>query len=212
MRQMEQAVRLLQMALGLIKWQNYPEALSMIDEGFQQFFGFDSNFVNAMPLEYLLGMLRQGEVLDADGCLLMAALLKAEGQIYEAAGDDERAYHRYVRTLRLILAVFESQRAHSCPPAWGEVDEVVGKLAQFELPIDLQERLFHYYKAQARYADAEDVFWQWVEAGEFNQHIVDTGRIFYQALLALSDEALLTGGLSRSEVQAGLEEILDFRF
>ena len=39
------------------------EALNMIDEGFQQFFGFDSKFINAMPLEYLLGMLRQGEVL-----------------------------------------------------------------------------------------------------------------------------------------------------
>ena len=44
MRQMEQAIRLLQVALGLIKWQNYPEALKMIDDGFQMFFGFDSKF------------------------------------------------------------------------------------------------------------------------------------------------------------------------
>jgi len=209
MRQMEQAIRLMQMALGLIKWQNYPEALDIIDDGFQQFFGVNSKFVNAMPLEYLLSMLTQGELLDTNGCLLMARLLKAEGEVYEAAGDDERCYHRYVRTLRLLLEVFESQRRHNSPAEWADVDEVVEKLAQFELPIETQERLFAYYYAKGRYAEAEDLFWQWVEAGEFNQNIVDTGREFYNALLTLSDDALLAGGLPRSEVRAGLEEIRD---
>lgn len=212
MRQMEQAIRLMQMALGLIRFQDYPEALELIDDGFQQFFGFDSKFVNAMPLEYLLSMLTQAGVLDANGCLLMARLLKAEGEVYEASGDDERCYHRYLRTLRLLLAVFESQRRHNSPAEWADVDEVVEKLAQFELPIETQERLFAYYYAKARYAEAENLFWQWVEAGEFDQHIVDTGRNFYNALLTLSDEPLVAGGLPRSEVRAGLEEIGDFRF
>ncbi len=209
MRQMEQAIRLMQMAFGLIKLQDYPEAFEMIDDGFQRFFGVNSLFINAMPIEYLLSMLTQGELLDADGCLLMARLLKAEGEVYEASGDDERCYHRYVRALRLVLEASESQRRHNSPAEWADVDELVQKLAHFELPIETQERLFAYYYAKGRYAEAEDLFWQWVEAGEFDQHIVDTGREFYNALLRLSDDALLAGGLPRSEVRAGLEEIGD---
>lgn len=210
MRQMEQAVRLMQMALGLIKLQDYPEAFEMLDDGFQRFFGVNSTFVNAMPIEYLLSMLTQGEMLDKDGCLLMATMLKTEGEIYEASGDDERCYHRYVRALSLILKAFESQRQHNCPPEWAEVDDLMQKLAQFELPLEMQEQLFGYYYAVGHYAKAEDFFWQWIEAGEFNKNIIDSGREFYNMLLRLSDEALLAGGLPRREVQAGLEEILPY--
>lgn len=207
MRQMEQAIRLMQMAFGLIKLKDYPEAFEMLDDGFQRFFGVNSLFINAMPVEYLLSMLTQGEVLDADGCLLMAALLKAEGEVYEASDDDERCYHRYVRALRLILAAFESKRQHNCPPEWAEIDDLVQKLAQFELPIEVQGELFGYYHAVARYAQAEDVFWQWVETSEFHQNVVNRGHKFYNKLLTLSDEALSAGSLPRSEVLAGLEEI-----
>ena len=211
MRQMEQVIRLLQMAFGLINLRNYPEALNVIDGGFQQFFGFDSKFANAMPLEYLISMMKQGGVLDADSCLLMASLLKAEGDIYEALGDDEGSYHRYLRSLHLRVEVFESQRPHSSPESWADVDEMVEKLAEFDLPTETQGRLLNYYDAVGQYAKAEDVLWEWLEATEYVSDAVERGMIFYQQLLTKSNAVLKAGKLPRAEVKAGLAELMAFK-
>lgn len=207
MRQIQQAIELLQVALGLVDWRNYSEALKLIDDGFQRFFGFDSNFINAVPLSYLISMLTRQGVLDADGCLLMAALLKAEGEVYEAQEYSEGSYPRYLRALNLMLEVFESPQRRNAPESWENIDGMVEKLAGYDLPTKTQNRLFDYYHSVGEYVSAEDLLWEWLEASDYASETVEHGISFYQQLLTKSDAALTAGDLPRKEVQAGLAEL-----
>jgi tetratricopeptide (TPR) repeat protein len=210
MRQIELAIRQLQMIMGLIDYRNYPEALQFIDQAFKDLFGLDSNSINALPLDYLLSQLTIGGVLDTNRCLLLARFIKAEGDIYEVQGDDERSYYRYLRALQLQLEVFESKLDHGCPKSWADLEGVIQKLADYTLPADTQGRLFGYYASIGAFTKAEDLLWQWIDTSDEAKDAIEEGIAFYQQLLTKSQSSLVAANLPRSEIEEGLNELMSF--
>jgi hypothetical protein len=63
-------------------------------------------------------------------------------------------------------------------------------------------------EALGRYADAEDVLFEAIDADPDDPGPVDTAIAFCQRLLALDPEALAAGGLPLDEVKASLAELL----
>ncbi len=84
---------------------DYQGALSLIDEVCRQAVGTDSDFIHAISEETLLAMLTLLGVLDVQKTLLMAKLLKAEGDIYEEQGNPDAAYESYLISLNLLLEI-----------------------------------------------------------------------------------------------------------
>src|SRR3989442_9709938 len=78
---------------------DYQGALSLIDELFKQTIGAGSGFIHAISEETLLAMLTLLGVLDVEKALLIAKLLKAEGDIYEDQGNPEAAIESYRKSL-----------------------------------------------------------------------------------------------------------------
>jgi hypothetical protein len=68
---------------------DYQGALSLIDELFKQTVGAGSGFMHAVSDETVLAMLTLLGILNVEKALLIATLLKAEGDIYEDQGDPE---------------------------------------------------------------------------------------------------------------------------
>jgi hypothetical protein len=160
-----------------------------------------------MPETYLLGMLKTGERLDVDATLVLAALLKAEADIYAAQGEPAKAYHRYVKALNFYLATRESGVPRALPDEWEQTEEVLEKLADYDLPPATMRRLWVYYRATKQHASAEDVLWNLLAATEFEPELLAEGTAFYKGLLVEGDDKLQASSLSRAEIEEGLREL-----
>ena len=58
-----------------------------------------------------------------------------------------------------------------------------------------------------RYAQAEDLLYELLEAAPGSKQMVVQGVSFYQRLLQKSNQELITGNLPRAEIEEGLAEL-----
>jgi hypothetical protein len=125
--------------------QDYQGALSLIDELFKQTVGAGSGFLHAISEETLLAMLTLLGVLNIEKALLIATLLKAEGDIYEDQGNPEAAYESYLTSLNQFLEILmRDDNLHDIRVS-PQVEDLLGKLEAYELPPNTRRLLFQVY-------------------------------------------------------------------
>jgi hypothetical protein len=198
LRLIEQAVRLLQAVFGLVDLRRYPEALAMLNEGYRQFFGMDSDTLMRLPLPFL----RKEFGDDAEGIALMAALLEAEGDVLTLMGNEPAALARWERALNILLDAHAEKWFAAPADLPTTVETLAERLRAYTLPADLSARLFRHFAAAGECARAETYLWEWVESAEHGGGQQEV-KSYYERLLALDDAALLAGGLTRTEVEEG---------
>jgi tetratricopeptide (TPR) repeat protein len=207
LRLVDQLVRVLTDAFGLTHTKDFEGGLQTLDQFLREVFGWNSEFVNAMPDDYLVGMLKTGERLDVDQVMVLAVLLKSEGDIYAAQGETAKAYHRHLKALNLFLAARASGVPRAVPDEWDQTEEVIEKLAEYELPPATMRRLWRYFQKMGQYTKAEDMLWTLLSATEFDPEVAEEGVRFYEELLTWDDTALGAASLSRAELAEGLEAL-----
>jgi tetratricopeptide (TPR) repeat protein len=83
--------------------------------------------------------------LDIEKALIIAKLLKAEGDIYEDQGNADEAYGSYLKSLNLFLEILlrddNLHDLHLSP----EIEDLLGKLEAYELPLNIRRLLFQLY-------------------------------------------------------------------
>ncbi len=208
LRLAERFGRELAMLLHLRQRNQHEEALINIDELFLQSVGLTTHFINSASEEMLLKMISPLETLNLEKCLWIAVLLKEEGDIYAEIGKPDESYYRHIKALFFFLeaALHEKQSKDLNVPA--AIEDLLQKLEEFELSMDMKSKLFRYFEMTGSYSKAEDILFELVESDEpSTQQTVSTGIDFYQRLLRKSDTDLQLGGLTRQEVEAGLEHV-----
>jgi tetratricopeptide (TPR) repeat protein len=124
----------------------YQGALSLIDELCKQTVGAGAGFIHAISEETLLAMLTLLGILNVEKALLIATLLQAEGDIYEDQGNPDAAYESYLKALNLFLEiVLRDDHLHDLRVS-PQVEDILGKLEAYELPLDTRRLLFQYYE------------------------------------------------------------------
>jgi tetratricopeptide (TPR) repeat protein len=125
--------------------QDYQGAFSLIDELCKQTVGMGSGYIHALSEEALLAMLTLLGILNIEKALIIAKLLKAEGDIYEDQGNADEAYGSYLKSLNLFLEILlrddNLHDLHVSP----EIEELLGKLEAYELPVTTRRLLFQLY-------------------------------------------------------------------
>jgi len=125
--------------------QDYQGAFSLIDELCKQTVGMDSGLIHAISDETLLAMLTLYGVLNVEKALLIATLLKAEGDIYEDQGNPDAAYESYLKSLNLFLEILlRDDHLHDLRCS-AEVEDLLGKLEAYDLPPNTKRLLFQLY-------------------------------------------------------------------
>ena len=124
---------------------DYQGALSLIDELFKQVVGAGSGFIHAISEETLLAMLTLLGILNLEKALLIATLLKAEGDVYEDQGNPEAAYESYLKSLNLFLEILLCDDNLHDLRVSSEVEDLLGKLEAYELPPNTKRLLFQLY-------------------------------------------------------------------
>ena len=126
--------------------QDYEGALSLIDNLFKQTVGMGSGFIHAASEETLLAMFTLLGVLNLEKALMVATLLKAEGDVFADQGNPDAAYYSYLKSLNLFLEiVLRDDHLHDlrCSP---EVEDLLDKLEAYELPLNTRYLVFRYYE------------------------------------------------------------------
>src|SRR5437763_16683799 len=125
---------------------DYQGALSLIDGLFKQVVGAGSGFIHAISEETLLAMLTLLGILNLEKALLIATLLKAEGDIYEDQGNSDEAYYSYLKSLNLFLEILlRDDNLHDLRCS-AQVEDLLGKLEAYDLPLNTRRLLSNFFR------------------------------------------------------------------
>jgi hypothetical protein len=205
MRQIEQVGRMLAAIMGLAKSGRGDEALGMFDEAYKPLLGVGSRVVAVLNDGQLVDLLTSGANPDLRRVALALELLKAEADLYEAAGQPGEAALRHRRALALagcLAARSERLLDHRLA---GELLDRAGKL---ELSDTQRLATARVLEALGRYADAEDALFELIDDRPGDPGPVEEGIAFCQRLRPLEPERLAAGGLTPGEVNDTLAELL----
>lgn len=181
------------------------DALREIDQSMQKLCGLNSQLVNSLSESSLIGALRGGASLDVGKCLVLAGLLKEEGDVMADRDLEDDAAARYLKSLALYLEAMHDDARLVLPSYVERIQKVAEALDEFMMPLDIRTRLMEYYEMSGAFGAAEDVLLDMLEDEEDDAPAL--GAEFYERMLALTDDELATGDLPRDEVLEGLERV-----
>lgn len=177
------------------------EAVRLCDQAYQRAVGVGSAAASRLEPDELLGLLPDEGGRDPRLIALLARLLVTDADLHEFAGKPEEAFRRH----RLALGALARLAALGAEPEPELAAEVGAFLWEEGLDPDLALELVAVHEAAGSFADAEDALFAALEADP--DHIGQAGVALYGRLLALDDNRLVAGGLSRAEVVASLAEL-----
>jgi len=206
LRLAERFGRELAIILGLRKRDRNEDALIYIDDVLLHMVGLTSSFINSLSEEMLIKTFSPLGPLNVEACLWTAALLKSEGEIYEAMGKTTDSYYTYLKSLYLFLTVLRQEPIDDDSDFSRMIKDLLSKLDDYELPTATKSLLFTYYEHIGMYDKAENTLFELLESTPHDQFI-EQGLAFYNRLLKKNDADLQAGNLSRQEVEKGLTQL-----
>ncbi len=186
---------------------DYVAAHNLIDEQCKQVLDVGIGFIHSMPEETLLSMLTSFGTLNTEKCWLLALLLKAEGDIFQDQGNTNESYYSYLKSLDLVLEVLLLDPTISGTDFVSELEGLLYKLSDYELPTRTKLMLFQYFEQTGKYSKAEDVLFELLETADPGEDIRARGIAFYQRLKRKTIVELGAGNFSRQETEEGLERL-----
>src|SRR5829696_5501408 len=187
------------------------EALHQIEDAYGRFTGLSATLIHAISEDDLIQLLRARGGINPDRAWAMAELMREEALTYDELGNEAEATPRFLKSLRLYLEVLDVIEEMPGVLNVDGLEEVAERVSDLELTASTRSRLIKYYVDTRRFDRAENiVLWNLESAGE-SAKAINEGVAFYDELQGLADRDLEEGGLSRDEVDQGLERLLDLQ-
>ncbi len=207
MRLIEQYIRAIALIKSLKMAKNHKKALTVVQDTVMQIFGVDAKFIDTIPEEDLLLLLEIDGKIDPDRAVMLAGLQRITAEIYEEQDELDAAYFAYLKSLTLYLEVFIQEGDTLFPGYISEIEPLISKLEDYDLPWPVKKRLWRYYEKTGKYSKAEDMLYELMEDKEPETEILHQGIDFYERLLFKDDLSLNRGNLPREEVEEGLAKL-----
>jgi tetratricopeptide (TPR) repeat protein len=211
MRMMRPFVQAMGDILFAKKERKTQKALEIIGQTSQKLLGMDASLLSRLSDEYLYQLLEKYTGNGAIRCLVLAALLKEEADVYLMMGDEDGAIARWTKALRIYLDILHMRDMPEVGNHLANMQEMADRLRGHDISVDLRHRLFGYFERKSLYAEAENVLWDMLDSLPDNAELLDEGIAFYQRLAALHPARLVAGKLPIEEVQSGLAYIQSVR-
>ncbi|MHB8595373.1 MAG: DUF6483 family protein [Ktedonobacteraceae bacterium] len=204
LRMVERFGRELSILLHLRERNQFDEALIHIDDLYLNSLGLTIGFVNSISEEVLFTLISPLGALDSEKCLWVAMLLNIEGDIYDDQDKNDEAFYRYVKSLYFYIEVVLHTPNLDSLDVVNEIENLLNKLEEYELPLKTKSQLFRYYERMGHYDKAEDLLFDIAEAKAESYSMLTPGTTFYERLLQKSHDDLAAGNFSREEAKEGL--------
>lgn len=200
-RQINLAIAALARILGLKTAGQYQAALFEIDQLLEELIGLRSYMIKSLADEGILAMLAASDGLDTDRLLVVADLIKHEGDIYAQKDYHDESLASYQRALKFYLEVHLNGGPRMLQPPDEQINALMDLLSPAALPIEMVYNLSIYYEGSGQFARAEAMLDRVKAATGSTEDLLDDYKAFYTRLLEKSDLDLEKGGLSRQDVQ-----------
>ena len=187
------------------------EALHQIEDAYGRFTGLSATLIHAISEDDLIQLLRARGGIDPDRAWAMAELMREEALTYDELGNEAEATPRFLKSLRLYLEVLDVIEEMPGVLNVDGLEEVAERVSDLELTASTRSRLVQYYVDTRRFDRAENIVLWNLEAARESAKAINEGVAFYDELQGLADRDLEEGGLSRDEVDQGLERLLDLQ-
>jgi hypothetical protein len=188
------------------------EAEQALDDALNRMVGFGTALADELPAEQLIQMLRLAGFSGRDGrvntdrLVALGTLLQEGGELAAARGEIGLRDGRRLKALEVLLLASMQERLIS-DQVRDAVEALAQELSNYDLSLGMKERLWLHYERLGRFSRAEDWLFELLDDERAGPGIVAAGIAFYERLGRQTDAALETGGLSREEVEAGLEQL-----
>jgi hypothetical protein len=209
LRQLEQFAAMLAKIAGLAKNEQWQEASAATGGELQRLAGVDVQALLRLSETALLARLIESEPALAveSKIFMLATLLKTQGDVLAGQGRADESRKFYLKGLHLLFETFGQIDASERPDFVPTIEAFLTALREAPLPVTTNAMLMHHYERIGEFARAEDALFEILDAEPSQPGLLEFGRMFYQRLLRLDDQALASGNLPRTEAQSGLAEL-----
>ena len=207
LRMIEELVGLIHQLVGLRSEQNYPAALALLEGSYRRLTGLDGDLLRHAALERLPELLSFAGEIDLGRCVAAAELLKEDGDLQIALGEEQVAYGCYDRALYLFVLMIERNGPMLLGTRLARIDGLADAIGGYALPAATGWRLFNYYRLTHRYADAEAWLFRSLAIDQENQAMLHAGMSFLERLAERNERELHAGGTSHAEIADSLAEL-----
>ena len=204
LRLIEQFARAVTRVIGLRKQGEPAAAHAELAALTQSFLGINAKLLFSLTDVQLLSLFTVGDALDSGRAVLAEQILVEEAAIQDALSAPELAETYRLRGLSLLLEVLARDPLFRTSEYTADLNQLLEDAGD-ELPASHHLKLFRYFAATGRYADAENLLFELVESGV--REAVAEGFAFYERLLTLEDAELARGNLPRREVEEGIAQL-----
>jgi hypothetical protein len=215
MRIIEQFINAMALILRYQKADEYEKALQTTGDTFTKIFGAGSDFFNSLADQDLINLLKTNGALDKDKTIMIAALLKIEGDLFESQKNSDESSHRYLKSLNLYLESYLNDNPNGRAQTistdyYNDIENLLQKLDSYELPPQTKNRIWQYFEKEGKYSRAEDLLYELYEETP-EDDLFGQGISFYDRLMQKNDQQLNAGDLPRDEVEEGRLKWLTFK-
>jgi hypothetical protein len=183
---------------------DFPKALLEIQTTGKLLVGIELSLVEKLSASQLMTLFGADTEISMPKSYILGILLKEEADVRRLMGEQESADRLNAKALTLLVETFLAG-GEGVEHRHGEaIGETLSALRGCTLPADLLRSLFDYEEFIGRYDKAEDLLYEILDTDET---FARRGIIFYERLLAQTDEQLEKGNLPRAEVNEGLEKL-----
>lgn len=106
----EQFALLLKKIMARILNREFDMASQEIERIYRQYLGLHSDLIDTIPFRLLMEMQKNAPEMYRDRCLILAALLGAEGRLFFEEGNLNRSRGRLIKSLNIWLSIFSEER------------------------------------------------------------------------------------------------------
>lgn len=203
-RMLQELTHVLARVQFLRRREEYEQALQEIDRVFKQFWDVNPQ---QLSLEQLLVACSQEEEGIPEKQVSLADLLKEQGELYAWQQKATESQHSFALALGLYLETLRTSTVSM--DLIEKTERLIEQTKGSRLPTEVLKRLLSYYEARGLLAKAEDVLFDWLDAGDPDASA--GGLAFYERQTSKSDEELQRGDLPRDEVESGRMELMKRR-
>lgn len=204
MRMINVLTAMIARVLFLKNTKEFPKALFDIQTTGKTLLGIDGDFARQLSPSQIMMLFGSDLTVAVPKSYVAAVLFKQEADVRALMGEQEASVQLYIRSLILLLDVFEWNKGLIEPNHPAIIDELIHILKDYVLPVELLEKQMRFHESLGQYDKAENVLYEILEVKpEFRAE----GLLFYERLLARTDDQLQQGGLPRDEIVEGIAQL-----
>jgi len=182
--------------------QQFAEAMELLLQAMQRLLGLNSKLVQALAVKDIIALLTLQGRLDAGKGVLLADMLKAEGELLTDSGDERGGHASGLKALELLL---EMRWMEETEEMRAEVDSrihsLLDGLQHQRKPKRVLALLLGFYEEEGRLAKAEDTLFFMLDEEPGNASIIEQGLELYERWRNLPQEQVEHGGLTAEELE-----------